>query len=182
MVKKVRGRNDQIDVWAVLSGVEKALKAGLISASKASNVVDSSSHGSGSLKVASKGKEVQATQFPFKARKLQDLRSPVSLLPTVDTAALAMVGGYMARVMQEKIACGSCILVVTKPSSSAPIDSLIKHKDRSGLLYSSSELVNVSYALKKYAELILSSAEQCQDLCRKQSATLFLLWQTMTLV
>lgn len=157
-IRRSAGSNDQTDVRSVLSGVEKALKTGIISASKTSNVVDSSSHGSDALKVASKQKEVQASQFPVEARKLLEdlLRSPASLLPTVDTAALAMVGGFVARVIQEKIACSSCISVVTKPASSAPIDSLIRHQDRGGLLYPSSELVNVLYALKKYTELILS--------------------------
>lgn len=79
--------------------------------------MDSSSHGSDALKVTSKQKEVQASQFPVDARKLLEdlLRSPASLLPTVDTAALAMVGGFVARVIQEKIACSTCISVVTKP-------------------------------------------------------------------
>ncbi|KAH8026445.1 hypothetical protein HPB51_020555 [Rhipicephalus microplus] len=101
-------------------------------ATQTSNVVNSSSHGSDALKVTSKQKKVQASQFPVEARKLLEdlLRSPASLLPTVDTAALAMVGGFVARVIQEKIACSPCISVVTKPASSAPIDSLIRHQDR----------------------------------------------------
>ncbi|KAH6934877.1 hypothetical protein HPB50_001578 [Hyalomma asiaticum] len=157
-LRRSAGSNDQTDVRAVLSGVEKALKTGIISASKTSNVVDSSSHDSDALKVASKENEVQTSQFPVEARELLQelLRSPASLLPTVDTAALAMVGGYVARVIQEKIACSSCISFVTKPASSSPIDSLIRHQDRGGLLYPSSELVNVLYALKKYTELILN--------------------------
>lgn len=82
------------------------------------------------LQAASKQKEEQASQFPVEAKKLLEdlLRSPASLLPTVDTAALAMVGGYVARVVQEKIACSTCISVVTKPASSSPIDSLIRHQ------------------------------------------------------
>lgn len=157
-LRRSAGSNDQTDAQAVLSGVEKALKTGIISVSKTSNVVDASSHASDGLKAASKQKDEQASQFPVEAKKLLEdlLRSPASLLPTVDTAALAMVGGYVARVVQEKIACSTCISVVTKPASSSPIDSLIRHQDRGGLLYPSNELIHVLYALKKYTELILS--------------------------
>lgn len=52
--------------------------------------------------------------------------------------------------------CSSCISLMMKPTSSAPSDSLIRHQDRGGLLYPSSELVHVLYALKKYMEVIVS--------------------------
>lgn len=83
-----------------------------------------------------------------------------TLLPTPDVAALAMVGGYIARTVHETISCDECFTLVTKPNTSAPSDALIRHQDRGGLLYPSTELVMVLNSLKNYAEVFLARARK----------------------
>ncbi|KAL3175753.1 hypothetical protein MRX96_000941 [Rhipicephalus microplus] len=83
-----------------------------------------------------------------------------TLLPTPDVAALAMVGGYIARTVHETISCDECFTLVTKPNTSAPSDALIKHQDRGGLLYPSTELVMVLNSLTNYAEVFLARARK----------------------
>ncbi|XP_077492721.1 uncharacterized protein LOC144103890 [Amblyomma americanum] len=154
-LRRSAGSNDQTDARAVLSGVEKVLKTGLVSASLNSNVVDTSNHSLGPL--STKPAVTQHVDlFPQETRRLLGdlLKNPKSLLPTPDTAALSMLGGYLARVVQEKLDCSSCTAFLTRPASSAPSDSLI-HQDRGGLFYPSTEFVYVLYALRKYIEVML---------------------------
>ncbi|KAL3234717.1 hypothetical protein MRX96_003364 [Rhipicephalus microplus] len=72
-------------------------------------------------------------------------------------AALAMVGGYLARAVRENIECEECFALLTKPSASTLSDSLIKHQDRGGLLYPSAQLLDVLYALQKFVEVLLAT-------------------------
>ncbi|XP_075534018.1 uncharacterized protein LOC142567728 [Dermacentor variabilis] len=157
-LRRSAGSNDQTDAQAVLSGIERVLKTGIISASKNSNVVDTTSHASGALHNAGKSRDDHSGHFPAEATRLLEdrLKKPASLLPTVDMAAISMVGGYLARVIQEHVDCSSCISLVSKPSSASPSDSLIRHQDRGGLLYPSRQLVHVLHALKMYVDVILS--------------------------
>lgn len=67
---------------------------------------------------------------------------------------MAMVGGYLARAVREKIECEECASFFTKPNASAPSDSLIKHQDRGGLVYPSAQLVAVLYALEKFIQVL----------------------------
>lgn len=102
--------------------------------------------------------EQAAENFPREAlAALSDnLSEDKALLPTPDIAALAMVGGYLARAIGEKTSCEECLSLLTKPNSSAPSDALIKHQDRGGLLYPSGELLHVLYCLKKYIQVVLA--------------------------
>lgn len=86
-----------------------------------------------------------------------------TLLPTPDVAALAMVGGYIARKIHETISCDECFTLVTKPNTSTPSDALIRHQDRGGLLYPSAELVMVLHSLKKYLEVFLAKARKMKQ-------------------
>ncbi|XP_077485881.1 uncharacterized protein LOC144096945 [Amblyomma americanum] len=154
-LRRSAGSNDQTDARAVLSGVEKVQKTGLVSASLNSNVVGTSNHSLGPL--STKPAVTQHVDlFPQETRRLLGdlLKNPKSLLPTSDTAALSMLGGYLARVVQEKLDCSSCTAFLTRPASSAPSGSLI-HQDRGGLFYPSTEFVYVLYALRKYIEVML---------------------------
>ncbi|KAH7953390.1 hypothetical protein HPB49_007639 [Dermacentor silvarum] len=86
-----------------------------------------------------------------------------TLLPTPDVAALAMVGGYIARKIHETISCDECFTLVTKPNTSTPSDALIRHQDRGGLLYPSAELVMVLHSLKKYLKVFLAKARKMKQ-------------------
>ncbi|XP_064485417.1 uncharacterized protein LOC135397753 [Ornithodoros turicata] len=161
-LRKTAGSNDQTDVRAVLSGIEKTLKTGIASTSRDSNVVAEENHpcSSGGVPMS----KVQATdraeveQFPTDATRalIYHLERTEALAPTPEVAALAMVGGYLARVISETIACEQCTGLVQKPDSLAPSDALIKHQDRGGLFYPSQQLLVVLHCLKIYIQVMLA--------------------------
>ncbi|XP_040071853.1 uncharacterized protein LOC120844246 [Ixodes scapularis] len=159
-LRRSAGSNDQTDARAVLSGIEKMLKTGIASKSDCSNVVsvDNSSSLSTMLRDQTTMAEQAAGHFPREALTTlsENLNEDKALLPTPDIAALAMVGGYLARAIGERTSCEGCLSLLTKPSSSAPSDALIKHQDRGGLLYPSGELLHVLYSLRRYIEVVLA--------------------------
>ncbi|KAK8768486.1 hypothetical protein V5799_015049, partial [Amblyomma americanum] len=111
-LRKSAGSNDQTDARAVLSGIEKTLKTGIASASSTSNVM--AAEGSGCLSTLPQQKNTRegtSEEFPADAcRELTErLKRGQPLLPTRDVAALAMVGGYLARAVQENIDCEECV-------------------------------------------------------------------------
>ncbi|KAH9368598.1 hypothetical protein HPB48_004051 [Haemaphysalis longicornis] len=108
-LRKSAGSNDQTDVRAVLSGIEKALKTGIACTSSSSNVMsaDSGSCCSSALLQRPPGAAQNAgAAFPAEATATleEHLDRGKTLLPTPDVAALAMVGGYIARTIHETIA------------------------------------------------------------------------------
>lgn len=85
----------------------------------------STQHESAALCEVTQSRQDPPSWFPVEAKRLlkESLRKPTSFLPTVDMAAIAMAGGYLARAVQEKIDCSSCISLMAKPASSAPSNS-----------------------------------------------------------
>lgn len=68
-LRRSAGSNDQTDARAVLSGVEKALKTGIVSTSQNSNVVDSACHTLAGLNKPTEPAAEQPTCFPPEAKK-----------------------------------------------------------------------------------------------------------------
>lgn len=71
-------------------------------------------------------------------------------------AAIALVGGYIARPLSERSACENCVSLVRKAKGNSAVDGLISPQDRGGLYYPTQELITVLYGLKKYVEIMLS--------------------------
>ncbi|KAH7979598.1 hypothetical protein HPB49_010001 [Dermacentor silvarum] len=158
-LRKSAGSNDQTDVRAVLTGIEKTLKTGIASASNTSNIMAAEeSDYLSTLPQQKNTREQTSEEFPAGARRelIERLNRDKPLLPTPDVAALAMVGGYLARAVREYFECVECFALLTKPNASTPSDSLIKHQDRGGLLYPSAQLLDVLYALQKFVEVLLA--------------------------
>ncbi|KAL1418789.1 hypothetical protein MTO96_025674 [Rhipicephalus appendiculatus] len=135
-LRKSAGSNDQTDVRAVLTGIEKTLKTGVASASSTSNIMAAEESDCLSTLLQQKNtREQTSDEFPADARRelIEQLNRDRPLLPTPDVAALAMVGGYLARAVPENFECEECFALLTKPNASKPSDSLIKHQDRGGL-------------------------------------------------
>ncbi|KAL1433292.1 hypothetical protein MTO96_012691 [Rhipicephalus appendiculatus] len=158
-LRKSAGSNDQTDVHAVLAGIEKTLKIGVASASSTSNIMaPEESDSLSKLPQQKNTREQTSDEFPADARRelIEQLNRDRPPLPTPDVAALAMVGGYLARTVRENFECEECFALLTKPNASKPSDSLIKHQDRGGLLYPSAQLLNVLYALQQFVEVLLA--------------------------
>ncbi|KAH7952958.1 hypothetical protein HPB49_002982 [Dermacentor silvarum] len=81
-------------------------------------------------------------------------------LPNPEIATLALIGGYLARVMAEKLNCQGCIELVEKPNGNAPVDGLIPYQDRGGLKYSTKELVTLLISLSKFVDIVLDYRKQ----------------------
>ncbi|XP_075726358.1 uncharacterized protein LOC142768285 [Rhipicephalus microplus] len=154
-MRKSVGSNDQRDVRAVLTGIEKTLKTSVASASSNSNVMAAEE----SNRLSTLPQQKHKGKFPADARRelIDRLNRDNSLLPTPDVAALAKIGGYLARAVRENIECEECFALLTKPSASTPSDSLIKHQDHGGLLYPSAQLLDAFYALQKFVEALLAT-------------------------
>ncbi|KAL1472758.1 hypothetical protein MTO96_022788 [Rhipicephalus appendiculatus] len=136
-LRKSAGSNDQTDVRAVLTGIEKTLKTSVASASSTSNIMaPEESDSLSKLPQQKNTREQTSDDFPADARRklIEQLNRDRPLLPTPDVAALAIVGGYLARTVRENFECEECFALLTKPNASKPSDSLIKHQDRGGLL------------------------------------------------
>ncbi|XP_075746495.1 uncharacterized protein LOC142803981 [Rhipicephalus microplus] len=159
-LRKSAGSNNQTDARAVLTGIEKTLKTGVASTLSTSNIMAAEESNCLSTLPQQKNTRVQTSEeFPADARRelIERLNRDKPLLPTPDVAASAMVGGYLARAVRENIECEECFALLTKPSASTPSDSLIKHQDRGGLLYTSAQLLNVLYALQKFVKVLLAT-------------------------
>lgn len=156
-LRKSSGSNDQLDARATLAGIEKVLKTGIISASKESNAQCSTGHQTGALKRSGMVGKKSTSYFPEEAVVTleQHLRSFRCSLPIPETAAIAMVGGYLARVVKEKVDCENCFLLTVKAASNAPCHGLIRHQDTGGLLYPPTELTWVLQGLKEYIDVLL---------------------------
>lgn len=76
-------------------------------------------------------------------------------LPNPEIASLALIGGYLARVVAEKLCCEGCNEIVEKPKGNAPVDGLIAYQDRGGLKYPTKELVSVLISLKRFVDIVL---------------------------
>ncbi|KAH9384286.1 hypothetical protein HPB48_026279 [Haemaphysalis longicornis] len=167
-LRKSAGSNNQTDARAVLSGIEEMLKTRIASKSDYSNVISVQDSNYWSTMVRDQPvTAVQAAEhFPREALTTlsENLSEGKELLPTPDIAALAMVGGYLARAIGERTSCEECLSLLAKPSSSGTSDALlIKHQDRGGLLYSSGELLHVLYCLRKYTEVVLAKRRHLRD-------------------
>ncbi|KAG0419857.1 hypothetical protein HPB47_003833, partial [Ixodes persulcatus] len=148
-LRRTAGCNGALDMRATLNGLEKMLKTGLIASSSQSNT--------GTLVTVSSNPAKATISFPLTAEeKLRELCIPPRLQQTGPGAAsIAMVGGFIARAISEKINCDSCIALVLKPKSSAPADGLIAYQDGGGLCYHTSERITALTALKSFVDTAL---------------------------
>ncbi|KAH8031884.1 hypothetical protein HPB51_021073 [Rhipicephalus microplus] len=120
------GCNDMLNVRYVLRGREKVLKTGPAASSMASNVAhrECAQMSTGTLLTeASPSLTQQLPQLQRAACVLQRLNATVlpQHLPSLEISATIFVGGYIARVINEHMCCGSCTAVCTKPASNQPI-------------------------------------------------------------
>ncbi|KAH8026692.1 hypothetical protein HPB51_024191 [Rhipicephalus microplus] len=128
------GCNDMLNVRSVLQGLEKVLKTGLAASSMASNVAhrECAQMSTGTLLTeASPSLTQQLPQLQRAACVLQRLNATVlpQHLPSLEISATVYVRGYIARVINEHMCCGSCTAVCTKPSSNQPILQFTRSQD-----------------------------------------------------
>ncbi|XP_042147329.1 uncharacterized protein LOC121836484 [Ixodes scapularis] len=161
-LRRSQGCNDQLSVRAAISGIEKILKTGLITASQQSNVSHAASTSSGMTSAIRciPPKVSAATPFPLPQSAveiLEKLSDPnVQYLPSLELSATAHVGGYIARVVQEHFSCFFCIPLLAKPKTNSALQGITNHLDRGGLLYPSDELAHLLNALRLFAVDVLS--------------------------
>lgn len=147
-----------MDVKTVLCGLEKMLKTGIVSASVRSNVNSSTSFCTDAAVSDENTQKPTCTSndfFPSAAKnRLRDLCT-TPWLPNPEVASIALIGGYLARALSERLSCESCIQLVEKPKGNAPVDGLIGYQDRGGLKYPTKELVTVLIGLKRFVDMML---------------------------
>lgn len=161
-LRRMVGSNDNLDVASVISGLERMLKTGIVASSINNNVNAATSFCRESALSpcrAAKADNPGAAEvfFPASAERLllELCVEPPPRLSGPEVATVAMIGGFLVRAATEKWNCRSCVDLIEKPKCDAPVDALIKHQDRGGLKYPTSELVRVLLALKAFVEIVL---------------------------
>ncbi|KAL1414067.1 hypothetical protein MTO96_000974 [Rhipicephalus appendiculatus] len=152
------GCNDQLDVRAAISGLEKVLKTGIAATSQDSNVVRTEEAGpsKGILPESTKASEGSAELPAVAVSVLKCLELPtIPKFPTLQLSAVVYVGGYIARVVREHMECESCCAVTSKPLTKQPLQQLTWHQDRGGLLYPSDKLLHVLETLRRFVQTAL---------------------------
>ncbi|KAH7965172.1 hypothetical protein HPB49_004561 [Dermacentor silvarum] len=144
-----------------MSGLDKLLKTGIVSASECSNILHEIEHvKSKALATAVRTRKeppilpsaVIHIQEPFKVQTM-----PASL-PTLQVRATVYMGGYIrvARVVREHIECDNCGEITSKVPSSQPLQQLTKNQDRGGLLFPSDERLYVLETLRMFTNSALT--------------------------
>ncbi|KAH6937647.1 hypothetical protein HPB50_003076 [Hyalomma asiaticum] len=168
------GTNDMLDVRAALSGLEKILKTGIPAANVTSNVAHAESVTSSPLPgSASSSQPVCTSSALVSSAANTDVQTPPSLkkavvvlqrlttsvlpqyLPSLQISATVYVGGYIARVVSEKVNCENCVSLCTKPVTNQPLLQLTRNQDRGGLLYPSDQLLFILDTLRAFADSAL---------------------------
>lgn len=78
-------------------------------------------------------------------------------LPSLQISATVYVGGYIARVVSEKMNCENCLAVCTKPVNNQPLLQFSRCQDRGGLLYPSDQLLFALDTLRAFADSALKN-------------------------
>lgn len=84
------------------------------------------------------------------------------MLPNPEIATLALIGGYLVRVMTEKLNSKGCTEVVKNPKGNAPVDGLIAYQDKGGLKYPTKELISLFISLSKVVDIVLDYRKQME--------------------
>lgn len=158
-LRRSQGCNDQMNVRSTVHALERILKTGIITASKHSNVSHAvAMQSSAPVNVPRLPQPEVRMELPTKAESA--LRKPIEPRPaqltSLELAATAHVGGYIARVVTEKVHCEYCCQLVLKAQSGQAMQAITKHQDRGGLIYPSDDLVYLLDILKQFAEAVLS--------------------------
>lgn len=101
--------------------------------------------------------------FPVAAmNRLQECTRLNQWLPNLEIATLVLIGGYLVRVMTEKLNCQGCIQVIKNPKGNAPVDGLIAYQDKGGLKYPTKELISHFISLSKVVDIVLDYRKQME--------------------
>lgn len=75
-------------------------------------------------------------------------------LPTTNLkfASIAIVSGYIVKIIQETVDCETCLSDVLTMDCNAPIFSLIKNQDRGGLTYPKQQFISVISIILDFIE------------------------------
>ncbi|KAH8021746.1 hypothetical protein HPB51_016810 [Rhipicephalus microplus] len=168
------GTNDMLDVRAALSGLEKILKTGIAAANVTSNVIHTESVTSAPLPGSTSSSQLVCTSSALVSSSANtDVQTPPSLkkavvvlqrlttsvlpqyLPSLQISATVYVGGYVARVVSEKMNCENCVSLCTKPVTNQPLLELTRNQDQGGLLYPSDQLLFILDTLGAFADSAL---------------------------
>lgn len=160
-LRRTAGCNDAMDMRSVLCGVEKMLKTGIVSSSLRSNVNASASFCAATAVQGPSTQNVSRLEKPFfpltAENRLREVCTwPNQWLPNPEIASIALIGGYIARVVAEKVSCQDCIDTVEKPKGNAPVDGLIAYQERGGLKYPTRELITVLISLQRFVDIVES--------------------------
>ncbi|XP_064479605.1 uncharacterized protein LOC135392838 [Ornithodoros turicata] len=156
-IRQLIGSNDQADAYAALSALHKIVVTGLIKPSASANVQNSDFQLSDLLKAPSSPvpqvprANAEATLLPY----LGQLKTtPAAPCPGIKAATVALIGGYLVKVIEEKINCAGCLERFKCEAQSGPTVAVINNLDRGSLSYPSPQFVSFLVTLESAASSI----------------------------
>ncbi|XP_023232214.1 uncharacterized protein LOC111632058 [Centruroides sculpturatus] len=167
-IRQFNGGNDKLDARSASLTTQMILKVGILQAAQNGNAPCSSSS-SKLLPVMTETNcnvEDEVCKLHDSSlsilQKLQSLTQDCSVLCTIENASLAVISGYLIRVLEEKVACYECLEILNHPASNGALFGLISNQDRGQLRYPRPGLVGVIRILTDFFDDVLTYTNPCQ--------------------
>ena len=90
---------------------------------------------------------------------------------TMLNISLALIAGYIVRVVDEKVNCKFCLELIETPRKCTPLLKLIFYQDRVGLRYPAHSLVSILCTLQRFAELSLPELKSSKNVLENMTKT-----------
>jgi hypothetical protein len=142
--RSMGGSDDAMDARAVHYAMKNVLTSGLITASNSANVTRpgaSNFHSTSALAVVEEDEPLE-DEHPFELSEsasalLAEIENSASipLYANLESAAQALLGGYLVRTVEERMDCCGCIDIISQPRTSSPLLDLVYKSDRGGYRY-----------------------------------------------
>ncbi|XP_023222618.1 uncharacterized protein LOC111624069 [Centruroides sculpturatus] len=161
-IHQFNGGNDKLDARSASLTTQMILKVGILQAAQNGNA-PCSSFSSKLLPVMTETNfnvEDKVCKLHYSSlsilQKLQSLTQDCSVPCTIENASLAVISGYLIRVLKEKVACHECLEILNHPTSNGVLFGLISNQDRGQLRYPRSKLVGVIRILTDFFDDVLT--------------------------
>lgn len=159
------GTNDMTDARTAASAIKRILKSGLIIASKDANIAEENDYHCGEILSfenasgnghANTDEDIAIVLPDSVLILLEKLRVPDDGVQiTLQTASLALISGYLVRVVEERVDCDLCICNITMPNAASSLMELIRYQDRGGLRYPKRSFVTLVKHMQEFVEAAL---------------------------
>jgi len=151
--RNFRGSNDLIDVRSATFVMETILKLGIVLdapvdiAAMKESVREEIEQSTATFPDSEKLRALEETLH----EELKDMHEE-SVYATVEIAALANMGGFICRSVDESIECYDCKILLSTSDNNPPALQLVRNLDRGALFYPNRDFLKLLNVLRRYTE------------------------------